>query len=187
MVNEKTIKETLTLLKLTYPNSFKDLSKEEALLMIQVWLNDFKNVGAEIFNTAINRLRYKCKYLPTVAEIKSEIALLSKKELQLNPETEWELVLQAVRKFGKLDNVYFEEITRDTIRALGQHRLEVIETSQIPFIKREFIDIWLSKKDGIERCVINNNALSYTEQLMLEQKEIDERNLLEMEGIEEWN
>lgn len=162
-------------------------NKEFTQEQIKVWYEFFKNVNYEDFKNGVKRIVQKNTYMPSVAELKKEIATFTTKELQLNPETEWELVLQAVRKFGKLDNVYFEEITKDTIRALGQHRLEMIETSQIPFMKREFIDIWLSKKDGIERCVINDNALSYTEQLMLEQKEIDEKNLLEMEGIEEWN
>lgn len=185
-VSEKTIKETLTILKLTYPNSFKDLSKEEALLMIQLWKKDFENEEEEIFKKAIDRLRHKSKYLPSIAEIKSEIATLNVNELQLNAESEWELVLQAVRRWGRLDKIAFNEITQNTIRAVGIHRLETIETSQVPFIKKEFIEIWNNKRDGIEKCYINQNALTYNEQLMLEQREIDKQNLLEMESyIEE--
>ena len=78
------------------------------------------------------------------------------------------------------------KIVLNTIRAVGIHRLETIETSQVPFIKKEFIEIWNNKRDGIEKCYINQNALTYREQLMLEQREIDKQNLLEMEGyIEE--
>lgn len=150
---------------------------------IKVWYEMFKENNINEFKIAIKRLIVSSKYLPSIAEIKSEIALLNHKELQLNPDEEWELVLSAVRKYGKLDNVYFEEITQNTIRAIGQHRLETIETSQIPFMKKEFIDIWLSKKDGIQQYSIqNSNTLSYKEQLMLEQKQIDEQCLLEMEG-----
>lgn len=182
-VTEKTIKETLTLLKLTYPNSFKDISKDEALLMIKIWERDFENDDEEIFKKAIDRLRYNCKYLPSIAEIKSEIATLNIKELQLNAESEWELVLQAIRRWGRLDNVAFEEITEQTIRAIGLHRLETIETSQVPFIKREFIEIWNNKKIGIEKSYVNQKVLTNQERILLEtkleDKVLDVKKLLE--------
>lgn len=157
-------------------------NKEFTQEQLKVWYEMFKENNSEEFKIAIKRIINTNKYLPSIAEIKSEIALIKNKELQLDPEEEWELVLKAVRKWGKLDNISFNKITQDTIRAIGQNRLEYIETSQIPFIKKEFIDIWLSKRDGIEHYSIQNkNTLSYKEQLMLEQKEIDKQCLLEME------
>lgn len=178
-VSEKTIKETLTILKLTYPNSFKDLSKEEALLMINLWKKDFENDDEDIFKQAIARLRQKSKYLPSIAEIKSEIAILSVGDLQLNAEKEWELVLQAVRKWGTLDNVGFEKITMDTIKAIGQRRLELIETANIPFIKKEFIEIWNNKRDGIEK-IYTQNVLTNKEAIQKQLLEEDRRLLLDI-------
>ena len=180
-VSEKTIKETLTILKLTYPNSFKDLSKEEALLMIKLWEKDFENEEEEIFKQAIDRLRQKCKYLPSIAEIKKEIATLSVNELQTNAENEWELVLQAVRRWGTLDNIGFEKITLETIKAVGQRRLELIETANIPFIKKEFIEIWNNKRDGIEKVYTQNtNTLTYKEEIAKQLLEEDRRLLLDI-------
>lgn len=178
-VSEKTIKETLTILKLTYPNSFKDLSKEEALLMINLWKKDFENDDEEIFKQAIARLRQKSKYLPSIAEIKSEIAILSVGDLQLNAEKEWELVLQAVRKWGTLDNVGFEKITMDTIKAIGQRRLELIETANIPFMKKEFIEIWNNKRDGIKK-IYTQNVLTSKEAIQKQLLEEDRRLLLDI-------
>lgn len=161
-------------------------NKEFTQEQVEIWYNFFAETKIEDFKNAIKRLINKSKYLPSIAEIKSEIATLNVNELQLNAESEWELVLQAIRRWGRLDNIAFEEITQNTIRAVGIHRLETIETSQIPFIKKEFIEIWNNKRDGVEKCYINQNALTYREQLMLEQREIDKQNLLEMEGyIEE--
>lgn len=157
-------------------------NKEFTEEQVKVWYTFFNDTKIDDFKKAIKRIINKCKYLPSIAEIKSEIATLNVKELQLNAECEWELVLQAIRKWGRLDNVAFEEITQNTIRAVGIHRLEMLETSQIPFFKKEFIDIWNNKKIGIEKIYINQNALTYKEQLMLEQKEIDKQNLLEMES-----
>lgn len=160
-------------------------NKEFTQEQVGVWYNFFAETKIEDFKNAIKRLINKSKYLPSIAEIKSEIATLNVNELQLNAENEWELVLQAIRRWGRLDNIAFEEITQNTIRAVGIHKLETIETSQIPFIKKEFIEIWNNKRDGIEKCYINQNALTYNERLMLEQREIDKQNLLEMEGYTE--
>ena len=160
-------------------------NKEFTQEQVGIWYNFFVETKIEDFKNAIKRLINKSKYLPSIAEIKSEIATLNVNELQLNAESEWELVLQAIRRWGRLDNIAFEEITQNTIRAVGIHRLETIETSQVPFIKKEFIEIWNNKRDGIEKCYINQNALTYREQLMLEQREIDKQNLLEMEGYTE--
>lgn len=154
----------------------KEFSQEQ----IGVWYNFFADTKLEDFKNAIKRYISKSKYLPSIAEIKSELATLNVKELQLNAESEWELVLQAVRRWGRLDNVAFEKITQDTIKAIGIHRLEMIETNQVPFIKKEFIEVWNDKRDGIEK-VYTQNMLTYEEQIRKQILEEDRRLLLETE------
>jgi hypothetical protein len=151
----------------------KEFSQEQ----IGVWYNFFADTKLEDFKNAIKRYISKSKYLPSIAEIKSELATLNVKELQLNAESEWELVLQAVRRWGRLDNVAFEKITQDTIKAIGIRRLEMIETNQVPFIKKEFIEIWNDKRDGIEK-VYTQNMLTYEEQIRKQILEEDRRLLL---------
>lgn len=156
-------------------------NKEFTSQQVSVWYEMFKEYKKEDFKTAIKRLINKNKYLPSIAEIKSEIALLNNSELQLNAEQEFEKVLLAVRKWGTLDKVGFEKITMETIRAIGQRRLELIETANIPFIKKEFIEIWNNKRDGIEHISIqNNNVLTYKEEIKKQLLEEDRRLLLEI-------
>ena len=157
-----------------------DYNKEFSQEQIGVWYNFFADTKLEDFKNAIKRYISKSKYLPSIAEIKSELATLNVKELQLNAESEWELVLQAVRRWGRLDNVAFEKITQDTIKAIGIHRLEMIETNQVPFIKKEFIEVWNDKRDGIEK-VYTQNMLTYEEQIRKQILEEDRRLLLETE------
>ena len=99
MVDSKIITETLAILKITYPNSLKDITEEEAKLMIQVWANDFKNEKKEDFLKAIENIRYTSKYFPSVSDIKNEIAKLQICDIP-KAEDEWELVLKSVRQFG---------------------------------------------------------------------------------------
>lgn len=99
MVDEKTIKETLTVLKVTYPNALKDMDKDTAILMINLWVKDFKDTDKNIFLQAINNIRSKNKYFPSIAEIKEEIANLQMKEIP-KAEDEWEEVLKAVHRYG---------------------------------------------------------------------------------------
>lgn len=148
---------------------------------IKVWYEMFKECDYETFKNAIKRIANKSKFMPSIAEIKSEMATLSVNELQTNAENEWELVLQAVRRWGTLDNVGFEKITMDTIKAIGQRRLELIETANIPFIKKEFIEIWNNKRDGIKKVYTQNtNTLTYKEEITKQLLEEDRRLLLDI-------
>ena len=56
----------------------------------------------------------------------------------------------------------------------------MIETNQVPFIKKEFIEVWNDKRDGIEK-VYTQNMLTYEEQIRKQILEEDRRLLLETE------
>lgn len=159
MVDEKTIKETLTMLKLTYPNSFKDLSKEEALMMIKLWCEDFKNTQKELFIKAINNLRNTSTYLPNVAMIKKEIANIQIKEIP-KAEDEWLKVLQAVRRYGSyrekeaLESL--EEYTSYITRHIGYQN--ICSSEDQTWNKKEFIEEYEVMKDKeITNLQIGNN------------------------------
>ena len=73
MITEQTIKETLTILKVAYPNALKDLSKEDAYIMIKLWYEDFKDCKKDIFMQAVKNVRSKSVFFPSIADIKREI------------------------------------------------------------------------------------------------------------------
>ena len=153
--------------------------KEFTSEQLNVWYDCLKDLTSNDLKNAVKRIIETKQYMPSIAEIRSEVATISHNELQLNAEEEFEKVLTAVRKWGTLDNVGFEKITMDTIRAIGQRRLELIETANIPFMKREFIEIWNNKRDGIEK-VYTQNVLTYKEEIQKQLLEEDRRLLLDI-------
>ena len=70
-------------------------------------------------------------------------------------------------------------ITLETIKTVGQRRLELIETANIPFIKKEFIEIWNNKRDGIEK-IYTQNVLTSKEAIQKQLLEEDRRLLLDI-------
>ena len=153
--------------------------KEFTSEQLNVWYDCLKDLTSNDLKNAVKRIIETKQYMPSIAEIRSEAVTISHNELQLCAEEEFEKVLTAVRKWGTLDNVGFEKITMDTIRAIGQRRLELIETANIPFIKREFIEIWNYKRDGIEK-VYTQNVLTYKEEIQKQLLEEDRRLLLDI-------
>lgn len=152
MVDEKTIKETLTLLKVTYPNALKDLDKQTALVMIQVWTRDFKDTNKEQFLKAINNIRNKSKYFPSIAEIKEEIAKMQVVEVP-EAEDEWQEVLKMVRKYGSYRQedalAELKPYTAKIVSYIGYQRICMAESDEQIWNKKEFIAEYNSLVDKI--------------------------------------
>lgn len=72
MTREETVK-VLSLLKAAYPSSYKDMNKQEANGVITIWATQFLNMPLDIVLIAINKLISKCKFPPSIAEVKESI------------------------------------------------------------------------------------------------------------------
>ena len=167
MINRKDIVETLTLLKITYPSALKDLTEKELNLMIEVWTRDFENTPKELFNKAINNIRNKNKFFPSVADIKEEIAKMQLKDIP-SAEEEWQEVIDAVHRFGS----YRQQEAMDSLKPytkkiagyIGYQRICMASPEEQVWNKKEFIGEYNALKDKeIENLQIGS----------------DERNLLD--------
>jgi len=169
MVDEKTIKETLTILKVSYPSALKDLDKETATIMIGVWLKDFKNTKRELFLEAVNNIRNKNEYFPTIAQIKKEIANIETKDIP-RAEDEWQEVIRAVHKFGEDITKVRNYLKPYTYYIMGKVRYDIIcnasPEAQI-WNKNKFIEYYNDylqiEKENIqigaeERTFLTNNT-----------------------------
>lgn len=66
----------LALVKLAYPNSYRDLDKRGVDATANMWAMSFPDVPYPIMEQAFNSLRMKLKFPPTVAEMAEEISHL---------------------------------------------------------------------------------------------------------------
>lgn len=169
MVDSKTIIETLAILKITYPSSLKDITEEDARLMIKVWEQDFKNTKKEDFKKAIENIRYTSKFFPSIADIKNEIAKLQTSDIP-KAEDEWELVLKSVRQYGSYR-------VQDAMNTLKPYTAYIV--SHIGYInicmsedqtwnKKEFIAEYNQLKDKeIENIQIGNKERIFISDIKL--------------------
>lgn len=88
----------LAILKAAYPSSFKDLTKEEAMGIINLWTLHLKDMPVDVVSISVNRLIAKSKFVPTISEVLTDLSNLywdaySKRQLfrnehtKLSPET----------------------------------------------------------------------------------------------------
>ena len=165
MIDKKTIIETITLLKITYPSSLKDLGKEELTLMIDVWLKDFKDTPKELFLKAINNIRNKNKFFPSIADIKEEIAKMKLADIP-EAEEEWQEVIKAVHYFGyyrqKEALNSLKPYTSKIIQYIGYERICMANSEEQKWNKKEFIAEYNALKDKeIINLQISSNERKY--------------------------
>lgn len=72
MNREESIK-LLALIKVAYPNAYKDMDKETKLATVNMWLTTFPSVPYQIMVMAFERFRMVSKFPPTVADMAEEL------------------------------------------------------------------------------------------------------------------
>lgn len=73
MTREETIK-ILAILKASYPNSYKNMTKEEANGTIGVWSVQFAKYPAQLVMAAVNKIISTSTFPPSIAEVKEKIS-----------------------------------------------------------------------------------------------------------------
>ena len=72
MTREETIK-VMSVLKAAYPNFYKNMSKDEAIGVINLWTIQLGDMPVDIVMIAINKIIATSKWPPAIAEIKDKI------------------------------------------------------------------------------------------------------------------
>lgn len=75
MTREDAIK-ILAILKAAYPNSYKNISKDEANGVVAVWTIQFAKYPADIVYMAVNKAISSCKFPPSICEVKDKLTAL---------------------------------------------------------------------------------------------------------------
>ena len=75
MTQDETIK-ILAILKAAYPNSYKGMTKDEAMGTIVIWTMQFEDIPADIVLMAVNKLISTNKFPPSISEVKDKFGTL---------------------------------------------------------------------------------------------------------------
>lgn len=102
MTREET-KAILAVLKAGYPNFYKDLRKEDAEQIVNLWATMFADDSAQTVTEAVKALMCTLKYPPTIADVKEKISLITQPE-QLTEMEAWNQVRKAISYYNATEN-----------------------------------------------------------------------------------
>ena len=78
---EESIK-LLALIKLAYPNSYKDIDKDTQLATVKMWQRNFDTVPFAVMELAVDHFVKTSKFPPTIADICDELKSIHYEALQ---------------------------------------------------------------------------------------------------------
>lgn len=90
------VNKLLALAKANYSYAFKTMSNQEKVLLVQSWTFALQDIPTDVVMMAFMQLLSKCKWLPTVAEIRQQAAKLHR---------EAERVLYDIRNAEEVDKM----------------------------------------------------------------------------------
>lgn len=159
-------------------------NKEFTEEQVSVWYEFFKDEDYEAFRKAVKRIIPQKQFMPSIAELKSEIALITNPILQLNADDEWEKSLKTIRKYGRYRKdeamAALSEHNRSIIRQIGFER--ICNSENIEWERRLFKELFDNKQDAYEDTLVLSEPqmtlaeitrmakLKSGEQLLLEEK-----------------
>lgn len=75
-MTQKEATQILAILKAAYPNSYRGMTKEEAVGTVNVWATQFINIPVRVVMIAVNKLISTNTFPPSIGEVKEKIRSL---------------------------------------------------------------------------------------------------------------
>lgn len=148
-MNKKEFLKVITFLGMTYNKEFEEEQ-------VAVWYEFFKNENIEVLKQAIKNLGSTNQFMPSIAEIKKEMAKIQEPTLRINAENEWEEVLKAIRKFG----YYREQEALESLNPITQRIVKIIgwrklcSSENIHWQRKEFIEWLQNNQDHLQEIMM---------------------------------
>lgn len=147
----------------------KEITKEQ----LEVWYSFLKDYSEDQLNNAVKQIINTEKYMPSIAQIKEQIAKMQMSEVP-EAEDEWQDVLRAVREFGSYNQQKalnsLKPYTAKIVGYIGYQRICMAESEEQIWNKKEFIAEYNALKDK----EINNLQIGNKNGLFLSNKVVKE-------------
>lgn len=112
---------------------------------LNVWYEFFDNESDTDFRKAILRYVSTNRFMPSISDLKEEIARMKNPSLQLDPEEQWETVKDAIRRYGyynaKEAMESFHPFTQIVVRHMGGFR-QICTMTDDGWPRKNFIKAW---------------------------------------------
>ena len=123
-MTQKEATQILAILKAAYPNSYRNMTKDEAIGTVNVWATQFVDIPAQIVMIAINKLISTNTFPPSICEVKSKIRGLYYEALEMLPYQHGGLYSSNREEIPPEKLAFLKEIVRITTPMQTQNQLE---------------------------------------------------------------
>ena len=115
-MNREETKDILKVLRVGYPSFYKDLKKQEADEIIDLWSTMFSSETVRVVIEAVKSLMCTLKYPPTIADVKEKIAMITQPPAMTEMEA-WQMVKSAISYYNAAET--FERLPPILRRIVG--------------------------------------------------------------------
>ena len=127
----------ITVIKMAYPNAYKDTTAEERQYLYKLWQQAFQEIPYEMLNQAVSQYISICKFPPTIADINELIdrikqqayTALDAHNRQLQENEKAERYGETAYKVGELLTEEQLQEVKDTLRIISNRELRLNEAS----------------------------------------------------------
>lgn len=179
MTKEET-KQILTILRISYPHSFKSLSNDDAYAYLDLWAEAFKDDAVNVVAAAVKSIIYTDtrEFAPNIAQVKTEM----QKVINGNALTEqeaWECIRKACsnslynskKEHDKLPPILQNMVSADQLKQWAQLNADEFNTViQSNFMRSYKIRAAQEQQNRMLPTEIKTMIGSLTESLSLEDK-----------------
>ena len=158
----------LTVIRAAYPNVNKDGHFDESIFALQrkLWMNAFVDVEFEEVFTALSVWISTEIFPPQIVELKRIILRNRQPESVISPQSAWEIVDKAVRRYGsynqdKAFETFSEPIKRAVRNVGGWQKICSTELGQSwDFLRKNFISVYEEiEQEDQERLLLPTNVV----------------------------
>ena len=127
----------ITMIKVAYPNSYKDITAEERQCLYKLWQQAFQEMPYSLLNQAVSQHISISKFPPTIADINDLIARIKQQAYnaldahnrQLKENADAERYCETAYKVGELLTDEQLQEVNDTLRVICNRDLRINEAA----------------------------------------------------------
>lgn len=157
-------------------------SKEISQEQIEVWYGFFKDAPLNEFRKACARVIETDEFMPSIARMKKELAIMSMPQLQGDANGAWESVLMAIRKHGYYNAdegmKSLDPVTQRAVKLLGGFQ-RVCTSEDGDWLRKNFTQIYEELAQNTEKIMRLSEPVMTMAELEAKAKEKTQQLLLE--------
>lgn len=119
-MNYEDVRKVLTVLRINYPNSFKNLDKEDRKAYLDLWATAFKDDDGVQVLTAVKSIIYTDtrEFAPNIGQVKNKMYELAHQG-EMTEQEAWNIIAKAIRRSAYHSVEEFEKLPPMLQRLVG--------------------------------------------------------------------